>query len=107
MIEQAELKRLQRRLLSLEEVGLGLAALLACAGVAVIRIVGGLHIRLAAAEFLGERVFIKPRLLIEDEVLQVIGIPVLLRETQQDDRLADEDAAPRLARRHAVVFTTR
>ena len=79
MIEQPRLQWLQRRLLRFEEVCLRLATLLALSRVAVIRILRDGDILTAAAQFFGERVRIKPRRLIIDVVLQVIGITTLLR----------------------------
>ena len=79
MIKQPWLQRFQRRLLRFEEVRLRLATLLALARVAVVGIFWDGDILTAAAQFFGERVRIKPRRLIIDVVLQVIGITTLLR----------------------------
>ena len=103
MIEQPWLQRLQRRLLRFEKVRLRLAALLALARVAVIRIFGDGNVITAVAQLQRQRVRIKTRRLIINVVLQVIGIAAFLGQAQQDDRLADEDAALGLLGRDAVI----
>ncbi len=79
VVKQPWLQWLQCCLLRFEEVCLRLVALLAFERVAVIRIFWDGDILTAAAQFFGERVRIKPRRLIIDVVLQVIGITTLLR----------------------------
>ena len=46
-------------------------------------------------EFIGQGFRFKSRLLVIDEVLQVVGIAALLGEAEQDHRLGNENAALR------------
>ena len=97
IVEQPRLEWLQRRLLVAEELGLGLAHLAALLRVAVEGVVGD-FLTPSFLQIGGELVCIKTRAFVIDEVLQVVGVPVLLRRAQQDDSLADEDAALGLLR---------
>ena len=93
VIKQPRLKWLQRRLLIAEELGLRLAHLAALLCVAVERVVGdGFSSR--CEQVGGEFVGIESGHLVIDEVLQVVGVPVLLRSAQEDHGLADEECGP-------------
>ena len=101
IVEQSRLEWLQRRLLIAEELRLGLAH--ACGPSACgsrRRSRGFSHARLSPNR--RRACPHQARALVIDEVLQVVGVAVLLRRAQQDHGLADEDAALGLLRRHVA-----
>lgn len=95
--------RLQRLLLGLEEVGPRLAPLSALPRVAVVGVARNGHVIVSLPQILSQRVRGEPGTLVVNEVLQVVGVPALLGEAEQDHRLRDEDPAAVLLRRHTLV----
>lgn len=95
IIKQPRLMRLQRPLLVPQKLRLRPALLSPGGRVAVVRVIGNRHVLGRFPQIGGEPGGVDPLALVVHEVLEMIGVPVLLRERKHDRGLADEDAALR------------
>jgi len=96
IVEQAGDEWAERLLLRFEEVSFGLAHLAPLRRVAVVCVVGDGDVFTGLLQLVREGFRVQPRLLVIDEVLQVVGVAAFFGHAEQDHRFGDEDAPLRL-----------